>query len=146
MRISDWSSDVCSSDLRREALSWLWCEAYPHLPEMSGAIADRPAHPSGQVVHEGLTVVVPFMLLIVVLGLLDHFLPEPGVERRQHEQRQQRRRDQAADDDGRQWLLHLSARPLAKPHRHEAEACEDRAHEDGPQPLPCAALGRRFAR
>ena len=24
--------------------------------------------------------VVPFMLLIVVLGFLDHFLPEPGIE------------------------------------------------------------------
>src|SRR3546814_3149464 len=123
MRISDWSSDVCSSDLRREALSWLWCEAYPHLPEMSWAIADRPAHPSGQVVHEGLTVVFPFMLLIVVLGLLDHFLPEPGVARRQPEQRQHRLRDQAADDDGLQLLLPLRARPLATRHLHQADAC-----------------------
>src|SRR5204863_7779318 len=111
---------------RHEASSWLWFEAYPHLQEMSGAIADRPAHPSGQVVREGLTVVVPFMLFVVVLGRLDRLLPEPGIERRQHEQRQQRGRDQAADDDGRQGLLHLRARALAKRHRHEAEAGEDR--------------------
>ena len=66
--------------------------------------------------------VVPFMLLIVVLGFLDHFLPEPGIECRQHEQRKKRRRDQTADDDRRQRLLNLCAGAFAQRHRHEAEA------------------------
>src|SRR3546814_12914600 len=37
MRISDWSSDVCSSDLRRGGYDWRFVAAYP-LPEHPGYV------------------------------------------------------------------------------------------------------------
>src|SRR3546814_11960954 len=37
MRISDWSSDVCSSDLRRGGYDWRFVAAYP-LPDHPGYV------------------------------------------------------------------------------------------------------------
>src|SRR3546814_15879474 len=56
MRISDWSSDVCSSDLYRSHLGDVWAESFPlesaerlsqHGKDGRSAFRNRPGQPEG---------------------------------------------------------------------------------------------------
>src|SRR3546814_4074913 len=43
MRISDWSSDVCSSDLASPASTWTWHVAHEQQPPHSASSSSKPA-------------------------------------------------------------------------------------------------------
>src|SRR3546814_11145581 len=42
MRISDWSSDVCSSDLRRGAKSWIFRDSFRAMHDLTAHTPDQP--------------------------------------------------------------------------------------------------------
>src|SRR5215208_3549906 len=59
---------------------------------------------------------------------------EPLVHHGEDDEREQRRREQPADDDRGERPLHLGARTRRERHRDEAEARDQRRHEDRAQP------------
>src|SRR3546814_5765572 len=45
MRISDWSSDVCSSDLAKASANWLLSELFGALNRLGRSLDDSPVNP-----------------------------------------------------------------------------------------------------
>src|SRR6185295_19766443 len=64
---------------------------------------------------------------------------KPSVDGGQHEEREGCARDEPSNDDGGKGPLHLGARTCGQGHRHEAQRCDERCHQDRPHPEGASA-------
>ena len=83
-----------------------------------------------------------FERLIVVFGLSDGLLAEPGIKRRQDKQCQQGSRDQATDYHRCQGLLDLGTGAGAQRHRNKPQTRNKGCHHDWSQALHGSHIGR----